>query len=46
MADYRLTLAAEANLQLPAVVTENDLMAYRVADDIAQILNVLHRRQQ
>ncbi|MEX3843178.1 type II toxin-antitoxin system RelE/ParE family toxin [Paraburkholderia sp. BR10882] len=29
-----------------AVVTENYLLVYRVARDVAQILNVLHARQQ
>lgn len=29
-----------------AVVTENYLMVYRVAGDVAQILNLLHTRQQ
>lgn len=45
-ADPKLYRTGRVRGTREAVVTENYLMVYRVAGDVAQILNVLHARQQ
>jgi len=45
-ADPKLYRVGRVRGTREAVVTENYLMVYRVVGDVAQILNVLHTRQQ
>jgi addiction module RelE/StbE family toxin len=45
-ADPKLYRVGRVRGTREAVVTENYLMVYRVVGDVAQILNVLHARQQ